>query len=322
MALTRLLVGRTHRKRLRAYAEGASRIEVAVAFLGVEGVKLAAYFAERAPTDVAVSTYLGVTRKVALVGLRKLLQKGVTLRVQVLNARHEYHGKVYLFHYPDGRARLVVGSANMSAQGLLGRGDVSVMVDGAATALPLARLSDIPGSKETPWATPDALSPLDEVIAKYHESPFGEASERTRQADLHYIVGVVDLSPHEEELVEGLLKSDPAKVKADRTEGSWAGGDEDILLVRKSPGDEHKFRVLSAARVGHYLVERWKDGGLHLAVIEGVFLGVLPGDDRPALMLHVPHRAKLPLSLAAKLGAKSRSFERHELPEGLVSRLS
>ena len=35
MALTRLLVGRTHRKRLRAYAEGATRIEVAVAFLGV-----------------------------------------------------------------------------------------------------------------------------------------------------------------------------------------------------------------------------------------------------------------------------------------------
>ena len=321
-----ILAGKPHRERLVAWADQARKVRVTVSFLFPDGVRLVEDLLEHAPVDLTVSTYMGATRTAALKALLQLLEHpkagGKPLRVRVACGDTDgLHAKIYRYTYQDGSARLVVGSANLSASGLDGCGETSLVVAGPKARIPDFRGSDFPALLDRRWATVKDPSPLADAIEGYQESAFsGGFGERVTSTFASF-VEVGDADEDDFTFIAHAASTPDAGLRGAR-DGSPAGNDQQ-LIIDPADDDQREWAALASQMVpGEIAFLAWEGRKtLHAYRILSKYRGLGPPFPTERIVLYL--REIRGAALRGKHAVlRNRRIPRKEMPPKLLALLS
>jgi hypothetical protein len=275
------IIGEAHQPKLAALAKDAVKIEISVAFLSDSGAAFILELAKRREVEVTVSLFMGTTRKSALTALVEELRPpaDTKLKVRVAQATTAgFHGKVYGFWYADGTSAWVVGSANATHTGLSGQGDVSVVLRD-----PPAQFKWTPALEKamqvSGWATAEEYKALDEIIGAYKEALHRGGPTEEDEGKVWYFRNIRDANNTEKAAVAAHEQAGALTGPANDGQ-SEAPTTQTWLIFGNTQADGPAYRLLSKARRGDVVVQRYQDGReIRAAVVHSVRPLPLKGND-------------------------------------------
>lgn len=314
----RWISGAAHEAEIEKLAVGSSRIAADVAFLSEYGADFILGLAKGCAVDLTISTYMGTTRRSALVTLLEALKKpGPTAKnLQVRVARQTdrgFHGKVYRFDREDGGRVWIVGSANLTETGLTGTGDVSLVLDDpdGCGGPGLVLTSHMKLSK---WATAADPSSLASVIETYRESVNRGGVADGENPQVRFVAGVTEkLNAVETDVLERVQSADAPEDIHFEFNGRRDADSYQIIVKDGKYGA--KYRVVWECRPGDILIQGWEgETGVEAHRVIGNALGTHDGIDAAIAFLDA---ADLPVK-RKDLGAwRSRTLRGDDIPVSL-----
>lgn len=174
---------------LRRMTKSASRVDIAVAFISASGLNQLLpsllRVASRGEVRILTGLYQGITDPRALRTLLRIQrQTRGCLSVRV-SRESKFHRKLYIVR-AGGRVKAVVGSSNLTSDGLSSGGELNVYLSSAANSAPMRRLS---ATFDEDWES--RAVPLDEeIIGRYERSGYAKPQrEAKKSVPLRSILG-------------------------------------------------------------------------------------------------------------------------------------
>jgi HKD family nuclease len=174
---------------LRRMTKGVADVDIAVAFISSSGLNQLLpslqRVASRGEVRILTGLYQGITDPRALSTLLRV-QEQTRGRLSVRISREaKFHRKLYLVR-AGGNVKAVVGSSNLTSDGLSSGGELNVYLSSAADSAPMRRLLR---SFDNDWE--DRAVPLDEgIIGRYAKSDsVKQQRARTKSLPLRSILG-------------------------------------------------------------------------------------------------------------------------------------
>jgi HKD family nuclease len=166
---------------LRRMTKGAGRVDIAVAFISASGLNQLLpslqRVASRGEVRILTGLYQGITDPRALRTLLRV-QEQTRGRLSVRISREsKFHRKLYLVR-TGTTLRAVVGSSNLTSDGLSSGGELNVYLSSPATSAPMRRLSE---AFEEAWER-QAVPLNEEIIGRYERSGYAKPQRAAKKS--------------------------------------------------------------------------------------------------------------------------------------------
>jgi HKD family nuclease len=174
---------------LRRMTKGAGRVDIAVAFISASGLNQLLpslqRVASRGEVRILTGLYQGITDPRALSTLLRVQEQTRGHLSVRISRESKFHRKLYLVR-TGGNVKAVVGSSNLTNDGLSNGGELNVYLSSAAGSAPIRRLLR---AFDDDWE--NRAVPLDEeIIGRYAQSEsVKQQRARTKSVSLRSILG-------------------------------------------------------------------------------------------------------------------------------------